>query len=132
MLPSLENICEVLTSNFLCIVSSPLQVKSNLFLFVLIALRTLWCRYCCLGVEKESGFPGGSVVKNLPASEGTTGDVGLIPGLERSPEGGHSNPFQYSCWDNPMDIGAWQATVHGVAKSQTGLKQLNMHTCRRN
>ena len=55
---------------------------------------------------------GGSVVKNLPAS---AGDAGSIPGLGRSPREGNSNPFQYSCLRNPMDRGAWQATVHGVA-----------------
>ena len=47
------------------------------------------------------------------------GDVGLIPGSGRSPEGGNGNPLQYSCLENPMDRGAWQATVHAVAKSQT-------------
>ena len=55
---------------------------------------------------------GGSVVKNLPASSVV---AGLIPGLGRSPREGNSNPFQYSCLRNPMDRGAWQATVHGVA-----------------
>ena len=52
-----------------------------------------------------------------------------IPVLGRSPEGGHGNPVQYSCLENPMDRGAWHATVQGVAKSQTQLKQLNIHTC---
>ena len=47
------------------------------------------------------------------------GDVGSIPGLERSPGEGNGNPPQYSCLENSMDRGAWQATVHGVAKSQT-------------
>ena len=47
------------------------------------------------------------------------GDLGLIPGLGRSPGGGNSNPLQYSCLENLMDGGAWWATVHGVAKSQT-------------
>ena len=47
------------------------------------------------------------------------GDLGLIPGLERSPGGGHGNTHQYSCLENPMDRGVWGATVHGVAKSQT-------------
>ena len=60
------------------------------------------------------GFPGGSVVKNMPAN---AGDAGLIPGLGRSPGGGNGNPLQCSCWDNHMDRGAWQATVDGVAKS---------------
>ena len=45
------------------------------------------------------------------------GDVGSIPGSGRSPGGGHGNPFQYSCLENPMDRGAWWATVHGVAES---------------
>ena len=59
------------------------------------------------------GFPGGSVVKNLPAK---AGDLGLIPGSGRSLGGGHGNPLQYSCLDNPMDRGAWWATVLGVVK----------------
>jgi len=46
------------------------------------------------------------------------GDLGSIPGSGRSPGGGHGNPLQFSCLENPMDRGAWQATVHGVAKSQ--------------
>ena len=57
------------------------------------------------------------MVKNPPVSAGATGNVGLIPGLGRSPEEGNSNPLQYSCWDNSMDRGAWHAIVHGVAKS---------------
>ena len=67
-------------------------------------------------------FPGSSVVKNLPANAGATGDLGSIPGLERSPGGENGNPLQYSCLEKPMDRGAWQATVHGVAKSQTWLR----------
>ena len=62
------------------------------------------------------GFPGGSVVKNPPASAGDTKDVGSIPGSGRSPEKGNSSPLQYSCLGNPIDRGAWQATVHGVTK----------------
>ena len=60
--------------------------------------------------------------KNLPASAGER-DVGLIPGSRRSPGGGHGNPLQYSCLENPMNRGAWQTTVHRVTKSQTRLKQ---------
>ena len=56
------------------------------------------------------------MVKNLPAS---VGDAGLIPGLERSPGGGNDNPLQCSYLENPLDRGAWQATVQGVTKSWT-------------
>ena len=62
------------------------------------------------------------VVKTPPANAGDIGDVGLIPGSGRSPGLGNSKPLQYSCLENPMDRGAWQATVHGVAKSRTRLK----------
>ena len=58
----------------------------------------------------------GSVVENLPAD---AGDVSLIPGLGRSPGEGNGNPVQDSCLENPMDRGAWWATVHGLTKSQT-------------
>ena len=64
-------------------------------------------------------FPGGAVVKNLPASAGDAGDAGSIPGSGRSPEVGNGNPIQYSCLENSMDRGAWLSRVHGVAKSQT-------------
>ena len=67
------------------------------------------------------------VVKSLLATAGDARDAGLIPGSGRSPGGGHGNPLQYSCLENPMDRGAWWATVHRVVKSRTRLKQLNMH-----
>ena len=59
------------------------------------------------------------VVKNLPVKAEDTGYAGLIPGSGRSPGGGNGNPLQYSCLENPMDRGAWQAIVHSVTKSQT-------------
>ena len=59
------------------------------------------------------------VVKNPPANAGDIRDAGSIPGSERSLGGGHGNPLQYSCLENPMDRGACQATVHGVAESDT-------------
>ena len=62
------------------------------------------------------GFQSGSVLKNPPAN---AGDAGLIPGSGRSSGEGNGNPLQYSCLQNPMDGGAWQATLHGVIKSQT-------------
>ena len=67
------------------------------------------------------------VVKNLPANAGNIRDLGSIPGLGRSPGGGHGNPLQYSCLENLMDRGAWQATVHRVTQSQTLLKRLSTH-----
>ena len=63
------------------------------------------------------------MVKNPSASAGDAGDRGSIPESERSPGGGNGNPLQYSCLKNPTDRGAWQATVHGVAKSWTLLEQ---------
>ena len=64
------------------------------------------------------GFPGSSVGKDSTCN---AGDPGSIPGWGRSPGEGSGNPLQYSCLENPMDRGAWQATVHGVAKSWTRL-----------
>ena len=58
-------------------------------------------------------------VKNLPASTGDVKDTGSIPGSGGSPGGGHDNPLQYSCLESPMDRGAWQDTVHRVAKGWT-------------
>ena len=58
------------------------------------------------------------VVKNLPANAGDLKDTCFIPETGRFPGGEHGNPLQYSCLENPMDRGDWQATVHRVAKSQ--------------
>ena len=65
-------------------------------------------------------------VRNPPANADLR-DTGLTPGLGRSPGGGHGNPLQFSCLENPIDRGDWQATVHRVTKSQTRLKQLGTH-----
>ena len=87
-----------------------------------------WAPWISLSISMVSqlvfsvwGFPGDSVVKNLPASTGNAGDVGSIPELGRCPRGGNSNPLQYSCLGNSMDRGAWWATVYGVARSWTRL-----------
>ena len=71
------------------------------------------------GREDNRGFPGGSMVKNPLA---TAGEVGSIAGLQRFPRGGNGNPLEYPCLENPMDRGAWCAAAHGVAKSQTRLR----------
>jgi len=73
--------------------------------------RALFFRY-----SRYWGFPGGSAVKNPPAS---ARDAGSIPGLGRCPGEGNGNPLQYFYLENPMDRGAWWAAVHGVTKSQT-------------
>jgi len=79
-------------------------------------------------VIPTQAFQVALVVKNNRcANAGDIRDTGSIPGLGRSPGGGHGNPLQYSCLENPMDRGAWRATVHRVAKGQTQLKQLNTH-----
>ena len=72
--------------------------------------------------KKTPGFPGGSDGKE---SDCSVGDLSSIPGLGRSPREGNGNPLQYSCLENPMDRGAWLATVHGVAKSRTQLRDFH-------
>ena len=68
------------------------------------------------------------VVKSLSVNAGDVRDAGSIPGSGRSPGGRHNNPLQYSCLENPMDRGAWQAAVHGITQSWTRLKQFSTHT----
>ena len=65
------------------------------------------------------GFPGGSVGKESACNAGDARDTGSTPGSGRSPGGGHGNPLQYSCLENPMDRGVWRVTVHTVAESDT-------------
>ena len=78
---------------------------------------------------EKMGFPGSSVVENLPVSAGAAGDMGSIPGLGRSPGRVNGNPLQYSCLKNPTDRGTWQATVHGVTKELDVTEQLSVFAC---
>ena len=71
----------------------------------------------------SQGFPGGSVIKNLPANAGDAGHMGSIAGSGGTPGGGNGNPLQYSWPVNPMDRGAWCATVQRVTKSRTQLSR---------
>ena len=73
------------------------------------------------------GFLGGSDSKESACNSGVAGYMGLTPRLGRSPGGGHGNPLQYSCLENPMNRGAWQAIVHRVTKSWAWLKWLSTH-----
>ena len=82
--------------------------------------------YVYIYIYTHMGFPGDSVVRNLPANAGDAGDVSSVPGLGRSPGEGNGNPLQYSCLGNPMARGAWWATVQGITKSN-GLKWLSTH-----
>ena len=101
-------------SSAMIILSSESLRKPETFLKML--LPTQW--------RERRSFPGGSSGKNPPVSAGDVRDSGSIPGLGRCPGGGHGNPLQYSCLENPMDRGAWQATVYGITKSWTRLKWL--------
>ena len=83
----------------------------------------IWALSLCQGATQVA-----LVVRNLPANAEDVRDLGSIPGPGRFPGGGHGKPLQYSCLENPMDRGTWQATVHRVTKSQTWVKQLNTHT----
>ena len=85
-----------------------------MFLYICDSVSFLFYSLVCF----QLGFPGGSEVK---ASACNAGDLGSIPGSGRSPGEGNGNPLQYSCLENPMDGGAWWATIHGVAKSRTRL-----------
>ena len=78
-----------------------------------------------LPVTQVSGFPGGSVVKNPPASAGDARDVSSISGSGRSPGVGNGNPLQYSCLGNPMDRGGWWAIVHRVTEVSDMTEWLN-------
>ena len=74
----------------------------------------------------KQGFPGGTMLKHPPANAGGARYAGSIPGSGRSPGVDNGNPQQHFCLENSMDRGPWQATVHGISKSQTWL---SMHTC---
>ena len=110
------------------------QSPQNIQLLLMTCISSVWIETLDSGTsrtpyspEKEKGFlaqpyscPWDSqvvlAVKNLPASAWNVRDLGLMPGSGRSPTGRHGNPFQYSCWENFMDRGAWRVTVHGVCK----------------
>ena len=87
------------------------------------------CVCLCVCRVAGEGFPGGSVVKNLPANAGDTGDTGLVPESGRFPGGGHGNSLQYPCLESPKNRGAWWAAVHRIANSQTRLSDLAHVLC---
>ena len=102
-----------------------MNMKQEYFLFICFKWKKLGHIFMLSRqrIKLLRGFPGGSEGK---ASACNVGDPGSIPGSARSPGEGNGHPLQYSCLENPMDRGAWQATVHGVAKSRT---RLSNFTC---
>ena len=103
----------------------PLWFEFSMYLLVvgILVKRALFkCMYFSSWASKVV-----LAVKNLPAKAGDLRDSSSIFGSGRSPVGGHGNPLQYSCLENPIDRGAWQVTVHRVAKSWTQLKWLSTH-----
>ena len=82
-------------------------------------LVTKLCPALCDPIDCSLGFPWWLSSKEFMGNTAARGDTGSTPGLGRSPGGGHGKPLQYSCLENLMNRGAWQATVHEVAKSQT-------------
>ena len=88
-------------------------------LFVISTLKLGRVKVFFFFFEYFKGFPGGTVVKNLPANAGDARDTGLIAGSGRSPGGGHDNLLQYYCLGNPVDREVWQAMANRVAKSRT-------------
>ena len=101
--------------------------EKHLFLLYWLC-QSLWCvdHNTLWKILQDMGIPGGSTVKRLAYN---AGDLGSIPGLGRSSGEGNGNPLQYSYLENPMDRGAWWATVHWIAKSQTRLSDFTFFTC---
>ena len=97
------------------------------YLLKIHLIQKIFFKGSCYLEPKWESLSRASQVKNPPAN---ARDMGSIPGLGRSPGGGHGNPRQYSCLENPMDRGAWRATVHRISKSQTRKLQVrSLHAC---
>ena len=95
-----------------------MMIVSQIFAYIKTDQTVQYMQFIVMSVIP---FPGVLVVKNPPASSDDARDLGLIPGLGRSPGDGHGNALQYSCLETPMDRGTWWGTVHRVTKSQTQL-----------
>ena len=127
--------CKPLLQIFQCL--APKNKEILLHHYNIIRLRTFTISTILSNLHSHSkfsncsyntlwAFPSGSVGKESACNAGEARDMGLISGSGRSPGEGHSNPLQCSCLENPLDRGAWLVAVHGVAKSQTQLKQLSI------
>ena len=98
-----------------------------LYLNVVSCIKWKEAAFICVQLYWR-GFPGGSVLKNIFAMQGTCRRLRFDPWIKKIPWRRAGQPLQYSCLENPMDRGAWQITVHGVTKRRTQLKWLNTHT----
>ena len=102
------------------------DIYAYVFTYVCVNGYILYvCIFVCLSCTSLYDFPGGSTGKESACNARAAGDMGSIPGLGRSTGRGNCNPLHYSCLENPVDRGAWQATVHRVAKSQILTEQLS-------
>ena len=108
--------------------SKSLYIYIYIYIYILVHGKYILYIYIYLWVYMYTGASQVEIVVKNPTNAEDTGDMGSIPGLGRSPGGGHGNPFQYSCLENSMDRGTWQTIVHIITKSWTRLKQLSMHT----
>ena len=115
-----ESITDLLVKMLYMCVCVCIQTHTQTYVYMLIL-------YMYIHTGIYMGFSGGKAVNKPPANTRDSGDVGSIPQLGRSPRGGHGNSLQYSCLENSMDSGAWQAIIHGVTKDGT---QLSPHAHR--
>ena len=106
---------------------SKFWVMGNRHLQFFLLKKDIYLFGCMGGVVVLGASQVVLVVKYPPANAGDIRDAGSTPGLGRAPGGGHGSPLLYSCLENPMDRGAWRATVHGVAQSQIQLKRLSTY-----
>ena len=128
--------CKPLLQIFQCL--APKNKEILLHHYNIIRLRTFTISTILSNLHSHSkfsncsyntlwAFPSGSVGKESACNAGEARDMGLISGSGRSPGEGHSNPLQCSCLENPLDRGAWWATVHRVTKSGTGMKEFSTY-----
>ena len=122
---SLYNLFHLYISTYMCVLRFTSYIEAIIYIWIYIYICS--CLYLNVYVRVR-GFPGDSVVKNLPANTWDAEDPVSIPQLGRSPRRGNDNPLHYSCLESPMDRRAWRAIVHGVTKSRAQLSA-HPHIC---
>ena len=129
LVPTWESIKYTDMPQVLCLSLKLNELHSSLLYFCTTMMCTLSSSFPLEKATHQRASQVARVVKNLPANTGDERDVGLIPGLGRSPGERNGNLFQYSCLENPMDRGVWWATVLEITKSWIWLKRHSMHAC---